>query len=536
MSAFPLLAALVLAPAIAAIFASRARSDEGARRAAVVGAALTLLLSLLPLALSRAGVPLAAGGPALPLLGARLRLGVDGYTIALLPLLGFVLLALVAASPRAALDRPTAVALLATGSAILGIFCALDLAVLAAAWIAALVPVDRLVARKGAQDPLVRRTCRIFLLVGTAPLALAIGAMAVLAARRGAALPFDIEEISRVGIPEAWQSPLFALVGISVLMRMAAVPFHGWLPVLLERGPLGVTVLLAEMQVGVCVLLRVGVTLLPAGCAEGMPILAVLGLVSALHGAVLALVQTDLRRMLGYLVASQKGLVLLGLASLSRESVSGALLQSVASSIALTGLAMVIGALEARAGTADARALGGLAARTPRMAAFFFLLACAAIGMPGALSFVSEDLLLHGILHVHPVLSVLALTAAALNGITLFRAFQRAFLGPLRRDLRGASVEALLFRERAFLLATLALTVMLGVAPAGLLAVHEPMVEQVLHGAARGAAMRASAAASRRAIAEGGLGSSTGRGVVDVGSVNAPRMPRGPRPGAAQSR
>ncbi|WCQ93323.1 NuoM family protein [Sorangium sp. Soce836] len=534
MSAFPLLGALVLTPAVAALFASRSRSDEGARRAAVVGAALTLLLSLAPLALSRAGVALAAGGPALPLLGARLRLGVDGYTIALLPLLGFVLLALVAAGPRAAVDRPAATALLATGSAILGVFCALDLAVLATAWIAALVPIERLIARKGgAPDPLLRRTCRIFLLGGTAPLALAIGAMAVLAARRGAALPFDIDEISRAGVPEAWQSPLFALVGIAVLMRMAAVPFHGWLPVLLERGPLGVTVLLAEMQVGVCVLLRVGAALLPAGCAEGMPILAVLGLVSALHGAVLALVQTDLRRMLGYLVASQKGLVLLGLASLSRESVSGALLQSVASSIALTGLAMVVGALEARAGTADTRALGGLVARTPRMAAFFFLLACAAIGMPGALSFVSEDLLLHGILHIHPVLSVLALTAAALNGITLFRAFQRVFLGPLRRDLQGASLEALLFRERAFLLATVALTVVLGVAPGRLLALHEPMVDQVLHGVARAAAARASAAASRRAVADAGQGSSSARAGVTAGLAGAQRAPG---PGAAQSR
>ncbi|WP_437963603.1 proton-conducting transporter membrane subunit [Sorangium sp. So ce260] len=533
MSAFPLLGALVLTPAIAALLASRARTDGGARRAAVVGAALTLLLSLAPLALSRAGVALAAGGPALPLVGARLRLGLDGYTIALLPLLGFVLLALVAAGPRAALDRPTAAALLATGSAILGVFCALDLAVLAAAWLAALLPVERLVARKGALDPLLRRTCRIFLLGGTAPLVLAIGAMAVLAARRGAALPFDIEEIARVGIPEAWQSPLFALVGIAVLMRMAAVPFHGWLPVLLERGPLAVTVLLAEMQVGVCVLLRVGVALLPAGCAEGMPILAVLGLVSALHGAVLALVQTDLRRLLGYLVASQKGLVLLGLASLSRESVSGALLQSVASSIAMTGLAMVIGAIEARTGTADTRALGGLVVRTPRMAAFFFLLACAAIGMPGALSFVSEDLLLHGILHVHPVLSVLALTAAALNGITLFRAFQRVFLGPLGRDLRGASVEALLFRERAFLLATVALTVVLGVAPARLLALHEPMVEGVLRGAVRGAGTHVAAAGRSRALADGGPGSPAGTTAVTVGPAGEPGAPR---PGVAQSR
>ncbi len=231
------------------------------------------------------------------------------------------------------------------------------------------MPVDRLVARKGAQDPLLRRTCRIFLLGGTAPLVVAIGAIAVLAARQGAALPFDVEEIARVGVPEAWQSPLFALVGIAVLMRMAAVPFHGWLPSAAGAGPLGVTILLAQMQVGVCVLVRVGATLLPVGCADGMPILAVLGLISALHGAVLALVQTDLRRLLGYLVASQKGLVLLGVASLSPQSVSGALLQSVALSIAITGLTMVVGAIEARAGTADTRELGGLVARTPRMAA-----------------------------------------------------------------------------------------------------------------------------------------------------------------------
>ncbi|WP_081426350.1 complex I subunit 4 family protein [Sorangium cellulosum] len=514
MSAFPLLAALILAPAAAALLASRARGDEGARRAALVGAALTLLLSLAPLALSLAGVALEAGGPALPLLGARLRLGLDGYTVALLPLLGVVLLALVAAGPRAALDRPTAAALLATASAALCVLCALDLALLAAAWVAALVPVERLVAGKGAEDALLRRTCRIFLLGGTAPLVLAIGAMAALAARRGAALPFDVEEIARAGIPEAWQSPLLALVGIAVLMRMAAVPFHGWLPVLLERGPLGVTVLLAEVHVGVCVLLRVGVKLLPAACAEEMPILAVIGLISALHGAVLALAQTDLRRMLGYLMSSQKGLVLLGIATLNAESVSGALLQSVAASIAMTGLALVIGALEARTGTTDTRELGGLVARTPRMAAFFFLLACAAIGMPGALSFVSEDLLLHGILHVHPVLAVLALAAAAINGITLFRAFQRAFLGPPARRRPGAAMAALVLRERAFLLAFVALTAVLGVAPTRLLALHEPVVERVLRdaardgrGARRGGEERASLDEGRRAPRPGGSAS-----------------------------
>ncbi|WP_437729349.1 complex I subunit 4 family protein [Sorangium sp. So ce861] len=491
MTMFLLLATIILLPALAALIASRARSDEAARRVALAGAAANLLLALVPLALSRgAAVAIDAIGPAAPLVGARLRLGLDGYTVALLPLLNFLLLALLAAGPRAALDRRTIAALLATCSAILGVYCAADLALLAVAWVAALLPGERLVARRGAEDRILRRIYRIFLIGGTAPLVLAFGAIAVMGARRGAALPFDVEELARVGVPEAWQSPLFALIAIAVLMRMAAVPFHGWLPVLLERGPLGVTVLLAEMQVGACVLVRVVMPLLPEGCAANMPILAGLGLFSALHGSVLALTQTDLRRMLGYLVASQKGLVILGIAAMTPLSLSGALLQSFASSIAITGVAMVVWALEARTGTADTRELGGLVARTPRMAAFFFLLVCAAIGFPGALSFVSEDLLLHGILHVHPAPSILMLGATALNGITMFRAFQRTFLGPLPRGALGprpaVRVEPLLFRERAVLLSILGLTVALGVAPSRLLALHEPVVQRVLAGVSHG--------------------------------------------------
>ncbi|WP_437713967.1 proton-conducting transporter membrane subunit [Sorangium sp. So ce448] len=483
MTMFLLLSALVLAPALAALAASRARGDDAARRVALAGAALTLLLALAALAVFHAGggVALDAMGPAMPLLGVRLRLGLDGFSASLLPLLGFMLLALIASGPRAALDRPNLAALLATGSAILGVYCATDLAVLAVAWVAALLPGARLTSGRGASDQLLRRTYRIFLIGGAAPLVLGIGIMAALAARRGAALPFDIQEVARAGIPEAWQSPLLALIGISVLMRMAAVPFHGWLPVLLERGPIGVTVLLAEMQVGVCVLVRVAVPLLPDACAEHMPFLAVLGLISAVHGAILALTQTDLRRMIGYLVASQKGLVLLGIASMNPQSVSGALIQSFGLSIAVTGVAMVVWAIEARTGTADMRELGGLVARTPRMAAFFFLLAFAAIGFPGALTFIGEDLLLHGILHVHAVPAVMMLGATALNGITMFRAFQRTFLGPIPRGrASAAAITPLLFRERAVLLSILALIVTLGVAPSRLLAQHAPVVERVL--------------------------------------------------------
>lgn len=480
MSAFLLLAGLILAPALAALVASRARSDQVARRIAIGGAALTLLLALVPLALGGSpGAALDGPGPVLPFLGTRLRLGLDGYTVVLPALLAFLQLALLVAGKRAALDRPTVVALLGTASAILGVVCAADLAVMGVAWLASLLICGRLTSRKSGGDPLLRRTYRIYMISGAAPIAVVIGVLVGRAALHGSALPFEIEEIARVGVPDAWQPLLFALLGISALMRMGAVPFHGWLPLLLERGPLGVTMLLAEVQVGVCVLLRVAAPILPSGFAAGMPFVAALGLLSTLHGAVLALTQTDLRRMIGYMVTSQKGMVLLGIASMNTQSLGGALLQGVASAIALTGLAIVIWAVESRTGTADTRQLGGLVARTPRLTAFFFLLGCAVIGFPGALAFISEDLLLQGVLHVHPALAVLMLLGTAINGITLLRAFVRTFLGPIARD-RHPTAHPLLFRERAVLLSMVALTVLLGVAPSRLIALREPVVDRLV--------------------------------------------------------
>lgn len=490
MSTFLLLWGVVLTPAAAALIAANMRRDDGARRAAILGAALTLALSVGALLLALAGGPgaaLDAPGPVLPLVGARLHLGLDGYSVVLPALTAFLLLALLVGGPRSALDRGHVVALLATASATLGVLCALDLAVLAAAWVATLIPGDRLLARGGPGATLLRRTYRIFLFGGAVPLLAAVALLASLTARGGGPLSFDIQDIARAGVPERWQPLLFVLVGLAVLMRMAVVPFHSWLPALFERGPLGVTLLLAEMQVGVCVLLRVAVPLLPTACADDMPILAALGLLSAVYGAVLALVQTDLRRMIGYLAASQKGVVLLGIASLHTLGVSGALLQAVGSAISLTGLAMVVWALEARTGTADTRKLGGLVTRMPRVAAFFFLLGCAAIGFPGALTFVSEDLLFHGVLPLHPGMAALMLGATAINGITLFRAFQRAFLGPRPHRRSYEETPGLILRERAVLLGLVALTVTLGLAPNRLLAVRQPSVERLLAHVARGA-------------------------------------------------
>jgi NADH-quinone oxidoreductase subunit M len=430
------------------------------------------------------GPQLLESGFRMPLLGMVYRLGVDGASVLALPLTALLTLGLVVAGPRQSVDREALIVLLLTESTTLGFFCAQDLALMVAFFTAALVPASVLVSRSARAQPEARalRTFRAYMLASTLPLLVATVLVGVAGWRAGVETPFTLTELLARGVPATLQRALFGLLLLAVGVRMAVVPFHSWLPVLMTRGPFGMGLLLANVHAGLYLLVRVVMPLLPVQWNHAGPLLGVLGLCGALYGAVLALAQVDLRRMGSFLFVGQSGLLLAGLAMANVQSVAGALLQSVAVGLALTGLILVIRALEARTGTTDLTRLGGLVRRAPRMAAFFFLLGFASLGFPGTLSFVGEDLLLHGILGAQPLVALPMLLATTLNGITLFRAFQRTFLGAPAHGHAPVleTVEDLLPRERWVALGLLALVILGGLMPGPLLRLREAQVESLL--------------------------------------------------------
>ncbi|PTL76028.1 NuoM family protein [Vitiosangium sp. GDMCC 1.1324] len=483
----PLLSMLVALPALGAVALRWVRQPARARQVTTGVAALTLALTAAGVLLFRSGQP----GPQLleswfrvPLLGMVYRMGVDGASVLALPLTALLTLGLVAAGPRQSMDRSTLAVLLLTESATLGFFCAQDLALMLAFFIAALVPGSVLVSRSARARPEARalRTFRTYMLASTLPLVAATVMVGVAGWRAGAETPFALTELVARGVPASWQQALFGLLLLSAVVRMAAVPFHSWLPVLMTRGPFGLSLLLVNVHAGLYLLVRVAMPLLPAQWTHAGPLLAALGLCGALYGAVLALAQVDLRRMVGFLLVSQAGLLLTGLAMGNTQSIAGALLQSVAAGIALTGLKLVVRSIEARTGTTDMTRLGGLVRRSPRMAAFFFLLGFASLGFPGTMSFVGEDLLLHGVLGAHPLVALPMLLATAINGITFFRAFQRTFLGAPAHGHATAleTVEDLLPRERWAALGMFALVFLGGLMPGPLLRLRESQVESLV--------------------------------------------------------
>jgi len=429
-----------------------------------VAAVLALVAMVLPLAAAALAVPL------VPTAAARLLglgtassvvaaaaaawlfdLGAGDAPLALdagaaLPVAVTATLALVGlvACPRLSLDRATVCTTLATLGALAGLLCARTPVAVVALLPASLLPCWVALRRRGSSAEL-RAACGLVV--------------------AGTCVPLVIAGLLVVGGRDATPQLVALLVLAALAVRLGVVPLHSWLPVLLEHAPLPTSLLVASAPVVPWVVARAVLPAAPDALVVAGPLLLVLGTLGALYGAILGIVQEHLRRTLGWILMSQSGAVLAALAVASPESVSGALLGSLALGLTSAGLVVLTWAVESRTGTASMARLGGLIAKTPRLGLGFLALGFAQIGFPGSLGFVAEDVMLHGILGHHPIVGALLLVATALNAVTIFRAYKRAFLGPLPRDGRLRGVLDLVPRERAVALALAIMIAVTGLLP-----------------------------------------------------------------------
>ena len=482
----PGLSLVWLIPLLGALFVRLIpeRHAKLARRLALLLTTLTLGLALVVFV--RESVKDAFGrldNPQLPLLfGIHYHVGIDGLSALLLPVTTAISLCVLLASPREAMTRRASAQGLLALSAILGALVSLNLLLLVLFWVLSLVPIGIELSRRGQRQA--KAAFNIVLIGSSVPMILFILGLALSGAIHGADAAtgyFDLIALSRPGaLPKG---PLTTILGslvlIGALVRIGCVPLHLWIAPLSESGLGSLSMIAFSTPLGIFTVARVLLPVFPDLCAQAFPILLPFGLLSAIYGAVLALGQFDLQRALGFFWISQQGFLLSGLSSLTAEGTSGALLHSIETVIARTGLLLVASAIAARVGTTDIRFLGGLVVRAPRMATAFLLLAAAAIGLPGTMGFVSEDLIVQGLLRAHGLATPVLLISTALNGILLFRLFQRAFLGvPTTHDgaLHLRDFHDFLPRERWVSVFFVGLLLAAGLFAEPLLAVRHSMV------------------------------------------------------------
>jgi NADH-quinone oxidoreductase subunit M len=431
-----MLTAIVFLPAIGALLV--VLLPESARRqikaVGVLTTAVVLGLTLAAWASFRAGeggFQLVEQAAWMPSVGIGYHLGVDGVSLFLV-VLNALLYLLGAAAMRSDLARGKAMTalLLLAEVGTTGVLLALDLILFYVFWEAMLIPLYFLIGIWGEGPRRVYAAFKfvLYTVLGSFFMLLAILALAFVSQARTHQLTFDFVALAGAGVPAEAQFLLFAGFLVAFAVKVPIFPLHAWLPDAYAAAPLPVILVLAGLvsKLGAYGLIRFNLTLFPGAARDAALWLASLAVVGILYGAVIALVQTDLKRMVAYASLSHVNFIALGIFSLRPEGIEGAIIQMVNHGVIVAALFLIVAAIESRAGTRDRTQLGGMARSTPVLAALFLVVALAALGLPGLNGFVGEFLIMLGAWALAIPLAVGAGLSVVLAAWYMLRVYQGA--------------------------------------------------------------------------------------------------------------
>lgn len=245
---------------------------------------------------------------------------------------------------------------------------------------------------------------------------------------------FALTDLLASPIAEAAQVPIFVLFLFGIAPRLALFPFHAWLPVVAQHGPLStLCIFLVGLKVGVYALLRFVLPLMPAATEEWKGFVVALAAISILYGALMALLQINLRRLLAFAAVCHTGMLVIGIFCLNRVAMEGSLILSITFGVAASGLFFVMGIFYRSTRTTFLPRLGGLFDATPLLGFTFLIAALSTMAMPGTPGFDAAHLILEGAVKTyHWSIAVAVGLGSVASAAFLLWAFQRAFLAQRR--------------------------------------------------------------------------------------------------------
>ena len=486
---FPLLSLIILWPLLGAITTGVTCNIKQAKKIALAFAGIELILTLIVLALFNTSesnlFQLVEQYAWIPSLNIEFLIGIDGISVLFLPMSALLTLMAIMASWNSVqhLNRFHFALLLALESVTLGVFLALDTVLFFLFWELTLPPIFFLIGLWGI-GPMRRSAAMkytLFMLFGGIPLLFAIIILAVnhAFAMDGAIpqnLSFSLPELLKTPLPDNLQAIVFFLLLSGFAVKAPLIPFHTWLPTVTMEGPTQITALLVGLKLGVYGILRFTLPLAPSAAVEYSWALGILGAVTLIYGALIALQQTNLRRLLAYASISHVGLVIIGIASLTMQGLQGAIFQLVNFTLISNSLMLIAGFIQHRLGSTEAIHLGGLAKVMPRLTSFYFLFALASIGVPGTSGFPAELLLIIGALTAHHSVGIAALAGTVLSAAYMLSFTRRAFFDPVTKAAVN-QIQDLRPRELALLCVPALLIIVLGFFPDSVLKINKLAAE-----------------------------------------------------------
>src|SRR5438132_6828477 len=448
---------------------------------------LAFVLSLhLPVHLQRAqaGFQYEVNIPWIPTPNIHYHMGVDGISMWLLVLTTFLTPLCVLISWKSIHERVKEffILLLILETALIGVFVSLDLFLFYFFWEATLIPMALLIGMFG-HGRRVYAAVKFFLYTMIAS-AFMLAAILWLYAQTGSFDFTTIQNLARTGNIEGFTlaAPwLFLGFFIAFAVKVPLFPFHTWLPDAHVEAPTAGSVLLAGvlLKMGTYGMLRFNLGLFPEQAQRNAPWIMALALIGIIYGALVAMVQPNMKKLIAYSSISHLGFVVLGIFSFTLAGLNGAMFVMLAHGISTGALFMLAGILYERRHTYEIAEFGGLATPMPMYAAFFLFIVLSSVGLPLLNGFVGEFLVLSGAFRARPVYGILGATGVIWSACYLLWMYQRVFFGKVTHEVNN-SLTDLSRREKIALWPTAVVALTMGVAPLLWLSMIDPAARTAL--------------------------------------------------------
>jgi NADH-quinone oxidoreductase subunit M len=488
---FPILTSLIALPIVGSLLLLPMRDDQRnaplIRRIALIVSLLVFAETLLlwsRFSPTDADFQFVERHAWIPAFGISYIVGVDGISLLLLVLTGFLTPIALLGSWDSIHKRLKAfcIFMLLLESAMMGVFVAMDLFLFYVFWDAMLVPMYFLIGVWG-YDRRIYAAVKFILytMAGSVLMLLAILGLAYLHTTTNGSYSFELARLSALEVPPHLQFWFFLAFALAFAIKVPLFPFHTWLPDAHVEAPTAGSVILAGvlLKMGTYGLVRFAFPLFPAAAGFFAPYLAGLAVVGIIYGALVAMVQPDMKKLVAYSSVSHLGFVVLGIAAMNIQGLSGAVYQMLNHGVSTGGLFLIVGMLSDRRHTRLIAEYGGLKKIMPRLVAVFLIITLSSIGLPGLNGFVGEFLILLGAFRWDPRLAAVAATGVILSATYMLWMFQRVNYGPVIND-KNATLRDLGSREWFVVAPIIAATVLMGVVPNLFLRSIEPAAERVI--------------------------------------------------------
>jgi NADH-quinone oxidoreductase subunit M len=480
---FPLGAAIILALFLRG---DDAAAQKNAKWLALIATSATFILSLFVITGFDSANPDFQFVEERPwLLGLSYKMGVDGISVLFVMLTTF-LMPLVIAS---CWEVPTRVkefmiALLILETLMLGVFCALDLVLFYLFFEAGLIPMFLIIGIWGGANR-IYASFKFFLYTFLGSVLMLVAMVAMFTDAGTTDIPtlmahtFATENFSILGIHVVggMQTLMWLAFFASFAVKMPMWPVHTWLPDAHVQAPTAGSVVLAAilLKMGGYGFLRFSLPMFPIGSEVMGPLVLWLSAIAIVYTSLVALVQTDMKKLIAYSSVAHMGYVTMGIFAVNQQGIDGAIFQMISHGFISGALFLAVGVIYDRMHTREIDAYGGLVNRMPAYALIFMFFTMANVGLPGTSGFVGEFLVLVGIFQVNTWIAVFATSGVILSAAYALWLYRRVVLGDLIKESLK-TITDMTRREKFIMTPLIVMTLLLGIYPALVLDIIGPSV------------------------------------------------------------